>query len=544
MPQQSNKKQTFLQGAFILLLANMLVKVIGALFKIPLQHLLLDEGMGVFNVAYQFYTAMFVISTAGVPVALSKMISESYTLGRNKEIRAIVRIAGLVFITLGALCSAFLFFGADWLGSIIRNPAAVLSMKAVAPSVFFVACISVIRGYYQGKSNMMPTAMSQLVEALGKLFLGLGLAAFGIYRGMAVEACTALAILGITIGEGIAAVGIWAYYLRDPSRRLRAQSRESRTTGQLVHSLLWLVIPITLTNSVTSLTTLVDTTMVVSRLQSIGYSLSEANELFGMYNGKAFTMYNLPQTLIAALAISIVPAIASAMAKHDKELTAKNLGSAMRIAMLIALPAGTGYFVLSKPIISMLFKGDPEVGAACLRVLAFAIPFVALVSLTNAVLQAAGRVRVPVISMLLGGVIKVVVNYTLVGMPQINIYGAPFGTVVCYTFITIVNLVILRKYVCLPGIGKLFVRPMAACLGMGAGAYITYRAVYSLVSGIMAGGKEEVVQMMSNMIGVVLAICVAAAIYVVLLLALHALERDDIMMMPKGDKLVKLLRLK
>ena len=131
--------------------------------------------------------------------------------------------------------------------------------------------------------------------------------------------------------------------------------------------------------------------------------------------------------------------------------------------------------------------------------------------------------------MLLGGVIKVVVNYTLVGMPQVNIYGAPFGTVVCYTFITIVNLVILRKYVRLPGIGKLFVRPMAACLGMGAGAYITYRLVSSVLG---------------NAVGVVLAICVAAAIYVVLLLALHALERDDIMMMPKGDKLVKLLRLK
>jgi len=201
----------------------------------------------------------------------------------------------------------------------------------------------------------------------------------------------------------------------------------------------------------------------------------------------------------------------------------------MRISMLIALPAATGYFVLSEPIIRMLFKGEPEVGAACLRVLCFAIPFVALVSLTNAVLQAAGRVRVPVISMLLGGVIKVVVNYTLVGMPQVNIYGAPFGTVVCYTFITIVNLVILRKYVRLPGIGKLFVRPMAACLGMGAGAYITYR----LVSGVLG-----------NTVGVVLAICVAAAIYVVLLLALHALERDDIMMMPKGDKLAALLRLK
>lgn len=529
MPQQYNKKQTFLHGAIILLIANLMVKVIGALFKIPLQHLLLDEGMGVFNVAYQFYTAMFVISTAGVPVALSKMVSESYILGRNREIRSTIRIAGLVFITLGALCSGFLYFGAEWLGEIIQNPAAVLAMKAVAPSVFFVACISVVRGYYQGRSNMMPTALSQLVEALGKLFLGLGFAAFGMYKGFALEVCTALAILGITIGEGVAAIGIWIYYLRDPARHARGTSREYRGSKQLVHNLLWLVIPITLTNSVTSLTTLVDTTMVVSRLQSIGYSLKEANELFGMYNGKAFTMYNLPQTLIAALAISIVPAIAGAMAQKNSELTAKNLGSAMRIAMLIALPAGTGYFILSEPIIDMLFAGDPRVGAACLRVLAFAIPFVALVSLTNAVLQAAGHVRVPVISMLVGGVIKVIVNYTLVGMPEINIYGAPFGTVVCYAFITTVNLIILRKYVKLPKLDKLFFRPMAACLGMGAGAYITYR----LIAGLLG-----------NTVGVIAAICAAGAIYLALLLALGALEKDDVMMMPKGEKLVRLLHLR
>ena len=240
-------------------------------------------------------------------------------------------------------------------------------------------------------------------------------------------------------------------------------------------------------------------------------------------------MYNLPQTLIAALAISIVPAIAGAMAQKNSELTAKNLGSAMRIAMLIALPAGTGYFILSEPIIDMLFAGDPHVGAACLRVLAFAIPFVHLVSLTNAVLQAAGHVRVPVISMLVGGVIKVIVNYTLVGMPEIHIYGAPFGTVVCYAFITVVNLVILRRHVKLPGLDKLFFRPMAACLGMGAGAYITYR----LLSGLLG-----------NTIGVAAAICAAGAIYLVLLLALGALEKDDVLMMPKGEKLVRLLHLK
>lgn len=526
--QQKSKKQSFLQGAFILLVANMLVKVIGALFKIPLQHLVLDEGMGVFNVAYQFYTAMFVISTAGVPVALSKLVSESAALGRNREIRSIVRIAGMVFITLGALCSAFLFFGASWLGGLIKNPAAVLPMKAVAPSVFFVACISVVRGYYQGHSNMTPTAMSQLVEALGKLFLGLGLAFLGVRQGYAVEVCTALAILGITIGEGVAAAGIWVYYLRDPGRRARSRSRDCRTVPQLFHDLLWMVIPITLTNSVTSLTTLVDTTMVVSRLQSVGFSLQEANELFGMYNGKAFTMYNLPQTLIAALAISIVPAIARAMAVGDREMTAKNMGAATRIAMLIALPAGTGYFVLAKPILTMLFVGEMDVGAACLRVLAFAIPFVALVSLTNAVLQAAGRVRVPVITMLIGGVIKVLVNYTLVGTPDINIYGAPFGTVVCYTFIAVTNLIILRKYIRLPGLDKAFFRPMAACLGMGAGASITYR----LVSGLLG-----------NTIGVLAAICVAFVLYVGLLLALHALERDDVLMMPKGQTLVRLLRL-
>lgn len=529
MPQQHNKKQTFLQGAIILLVANMMVKVIGALFKIPLQWMLGDEGMGIFSVAYQFYTAMFVISTAGVPVALSKMVSESAALGRNKEIRAIIRISGLVFITLGAICSAFLFFGANWIGDVIQNPSAVLPMKAVAPSVFFVACISVVRGYYQGKSNMMPTAMSQFIEAIGKLFLGLGFAAVGMYRGFPVEVCTALAILGITIGEAVAALGIWGYYLRDPARHAHSTTNQSRTTGQLIHSLLWLVIPITLTNSVTSLTTLVDTTMVVSRLQSVGFNLEQANELFGMYNTKAFTMYNLPQTLIAALAISIVPAIAGAITQGNRELTAKNLGSAMRIAMLIALPAGTGYFVLAKPILSMLFRGEMDIAAACLRVLCFAIPFVALVSLTNAVLQAAGKVRVPVVTMLIGGVIKVLVNYTLVGMPQVNIYGAPFGTLVCYAFIAITNLVILRQQIRLPGLDKLFFRPMAACIGMGAGAYLTYR----VTSGILG-----------NSIGVILSICVAGVLYLVLLLALQALEKDDILMMPKGEKLVRLLRLR
>lgn len=524
---QRKKSQTFLQGAFVLVVATLVVKLIGALFKIPLQWLIGDDGMGIFNVAYQFYSTMLVVSTAGVPAALSKMVAESVARGREKEARHVVRLAAVVFIALGAVCAVVLFAGAHFITELIGNPLVYESIRTIAPSVFFVAVIAVIRGYYQGLSDMVPTGVSQIIEAAGKLVFGLALGAWAMHLGMDLTRCTAMVILGITISEAIAMLLLMVYMAWGQKNPRKGLSDQCEPSSKLLGQLMWIVVPITLTSSVTSLTSLIDSVMIVGRLQEIGYSLQEANLLFGMYTGKAMTMFNLPQNIVTAVATAILPAIAGAYASARFGQASETMGSAMRITMLISLPCFAGYFVLAEPIIGMLFTGDYEISGQMLRILAVAIPPIGMVSLTNSILQAIGDVRIPLLSMLAGSVLKVILNHWLVAVPAVGVYGASVGTLACYTLIAVINLVCLGRRIRLPDAGRLLVRPLAACAGLAAVALIVYRIVGTI----------------SSSLGVLAAICAGGVTYVILLLVLKALAKEDILLLPKGDKLVKLLKM-
>lgn len=516
----------------ILVAGTLIAKLISAAFKIPLQHYIGNTCMGIFNSAYQYYTIMFVIATAGVPVALSKLVSEANALGRGEEVKRIARLAGVTFFSFGALCSIALFFGADIIAKLSNNPMAIQAIRAISPAVFFVSIVAVVRGYFQGMSNMIPTALSQIIEASGKVVLGLIFAYFAGVKGFDDAIKAAFAILGVTIGEVLAAV-VMLFYALSAKTQKNNLNDHCRSYKELFRVLLLTVIPVTLTSSVTSITTLVDTGMLVSRLQEVGYTLEQSNALYGVYTGQAFTMFNFPQTLITALSTAVLPAMAGAYAQQNHTMAAKNMGSAMRIAMLIALPACVGYIVLANPIIKLLFAEDTSglvdenLSGSLLMVLALAIPCVALVGLTNAILQAIGQMKVPVITMIIGGICKIGLNYFLVGNPKIHIYGAPVGTLACYTLIATLNLIYLRQYIKLPKINKLFIRPFTACIGMGAAAIIVYRLFSDNLRNI----------------AVLPAICVAAVVYIVLLVALNALEKDDILMLPAGKHLVKLLHL-
>lgn len=529
-----NKKQTFMQGAIILVFGTLIAKIISAAFKIPLQHYIGNTCMGIFNSAYQYYTIMFVIATAGVPVALSKLVSEANALGKSREIKKIARLSVITFVSFGALCSFALFYFAEFIAKISNNPMAIEAIKAISPAIFFVSIVAVVRGYFQGMSNMFPTALSQIIEATGKVVLGLVFSWFAGYKGFDNSLMAAFAILGVTVGEIITAIVMICYCARW-ARKNKANKLNDhcRSYGELFKILLATLIPITITSSVTSITTLIDTGMLVKRLQEIGFSLETANALYGVYTGQAFTMFNFPQTLITALSTAVLPAMAGAYAQQNHTVAAKNMASAMRITMLIALPACIGYIVLAQPIIDLLFAQDKKgiveqgLGGSLLQILSLAIPCVALVGLTNAILQAIGHVKVPVITMLIGGICKIFLNYFLVGNQNINIYGAPFGTLVCYTIIATLNIIYLNKYIKLPKLDKLVVRPFFACVGMGACAFV----VYTLAEGFMS--KAAVLP----------AMFVAAVVYAVLLVLLNAMEKDDILMLPAGKKIVKLLRL-
>ena len=407
------KKQNFVQGAVILMVASLIVKVIGAFFQIPLQNLIGGEDsptFGLFSAAYRIYTAVLVVSTVGLPAALSKMVAEASACGREREVRRIVRVAAGIFVPVGAVATLVLLAGAETFAGWIKNPDAELAVMAIAPSVLMVSVLSVFRGWYQGRSNMVPTAVSQVIEAMGKLFVGLGLAYYAMEQGYSDPAVAAMTVLGVTLGEAAAAVYmlVQAAVTRHTASTVRLLSDAVRPVGALAKQLLSLSIPITISSAVMSLTDLIDVALISARLQSpaIGMGVAEASAVYGIYTGQAINFFNLPQTLITALAVSVLPTIASARAAQNHTKVSRTLATTLRLTMIITLPAGTGFLLMSGSILQLFFSEGTALGGQLMGLLGFAVPAVALVAVTNATLQAFGRIDLPLVSMFAGAVVK------------------------------------------------------------------------------------------------------------------------------------------
>ena len=526
---KKSKGQSFLQGAFIMMAASLVVKVIGAFFQIPLQNLIGGEkspAFGMFSAAYRIYTAMLVVSTVGLPAALSKMVAEATARGREHEVRRIVRVAAGIFVPVGALCSLALFFGAGTFAAWIKSEDSRLAVMAIAPSVLMVAILSVFRGYYQGRSNMVPTAVSQVIEAAGKLFIGLGLACWAVGRGFDDPVVAALTVLGVTIGEVVAA----AYMLVQAAlsrgeTRVRALDPAVRPTLTLAKTLLSLSIPITISSSVMSITDLIDVALISSRLQSpaVHMAADEAMQTYGIYTG-VINFFNLPQTLITALAVSVLPTIASARAAGNET------------GAMLTLPAGTGFFLLGGPILRIFLSSGTVLGGQLMSILGFAVPAVALVAVTNAVLQAYSRIDLPLVSMCLGAAVKLCGDYFMIGDPRFSIAGAPISTALCYWLIALLNLFhIARLSHGLPPVGRTLVRPLAATAGMGAVVVIGKTLVR--LAGPAPGSALDKLATLAI-------IAAAALVYGVLLLALRAIERADVLLLPHGAKIADILHLK
>ena len=538
------KKQNFVQGAVILMAASLIVKVIGAFFQIPLQILIGGESspaFGLFSAAYRIYSAMLVISTVGLPATLSKMVAEATARGREREVRRIVRVAACIFIPIGAAATLALFFGADTFAGWIKSEDARLAVMAIAPSVLMVAIISVFRGYYQGRANMVPTAVSQIIEAAGKLFAGLGFAWYAVQQGMDDPVVAAMTVFGVTLGEVAAAVYmlIQGAVTRRRAHPVHALNDTVRPVGRLAKTLLSLSIPITISSAVMSVTDLIDVALISARLQSpaVGMAAEDAITTYGIYTGQAINFFNLPQTLITALAVSVLPTIASARAAQNFTKVSKTMETTLRLTMIITLPAGAGFLLLSGPILRLFYSEGTVLGGQLMAILGFAVPAVALVAVTNAVLQAFGRIDLPLISMFLGAVVKILGDYFLIGLPALNIAGAPVSTAVCYWLIALLNLFHIRRLShALPPLGRTAGRPLAAAVGMGAATYLCHTALLRLTAAAPGTAVDKLVTLA--------AIAVAVAVYGILLLALHAVEREDVLLLPKGEKIADILHLK
>ena len=545
MSNPSQKKNSFFGGAAILTVGIVVVKLIGALFKIPLGNIISEAAFSDFNTAYYIYSLLIIVSTGGLPVALSKMVSEANALGRGNQIRKIFRVSLLAFCTLGVVSMLIMLIFPRQLADLMNNSHSYYCILALAPAMFFICPLSALRGYFQGNSQMTPTAVSQILEALCKLVIGLALAAYMVTRGAEESKTAAGAIVGVSIGCAVAAVYMFLCYRKHTASLPRYEDTpESGRT--ILKTLLLLAIPITLGSSVMSLANLLDTSIIFGRLQSgAGFTENEARVLKGIYD-KALTLYNLPTAFMIPITASVIPAVSGARAVKNYKLGAKISETALRTTALLIFPAGVGLSVLSRPIIRLLYPTtNVALAGDMLSVLAIATICVCIMLVCNSILQAHRMVSIPMITTIVGCVMKIIVIYVLAGNPDINIKGGPVSTIACFGVIALLDLIIIKM--ALPkslSYVRAFLKPGISAAVMGFAVWAIYGLAEKVLlsTGLLSTGTE--LSGTGNAFATLAAIAVGVVVYFALILLTRAISKDDLSLMPKGEKIARLLRIK
>ena len=546
MSNPTSNKNTFFGGAAILAAGLIIVKLIGALYKIPLGNILTEAAFSDFNTAYYIYSLLITVSTGGLPVALSKMVSEAHALGRENQVRKIFRVSFTTFLVLGTISFCIMFFFPKQLAALMNNSHSWYCIMALAPAIFFLCPLSAMRGYFQGHAIMTPTAVSQIIEALCKLVIGLSLAAFLVSQNSDESVAAAGAIFGVSVGCTLAMV-YTSFCFRSHRSHAPLGHDRPQSSQEIFSTLLKLAIPITLGSSVIGLVNLVDTSMVFGRLQdAAGFAEEEARVLKGIYD-KALTLYNLPSSFMVPLTASIIPAVSAARAVKNKRLGAQISETALRTTALLALPAGVGLIVLSRPIMRLLYPStDVELGGWMLSVLAIAVIFVCFMLVCNAIMQAHRMVTIPMVTTIIGCLFKLPVNYVLVGNKDLNIKGAPISTLICFALIALMDLIIIKR--ALPrslSYVRAFAKPLVASVIMGFAAWASYGLLSALLSKL--DPFQQVVEGVTslsnagNAVATLGAVAIGGVVYLVLVLLLHAISPRDLELMPKGDKIGRLL---
>ena len=540
--------QSVLKGSLILVVANLLVKVIGALFKIPLTNLLGDTGMGYFGSAYTIYSGLFTVATAGLPVAIAKMVAESTSRNNLRELKRIHHVSYVMFAVVGVIGTAVLFFGAEQLaGKYGEN--AVLCVKIVAPAILFVAVMSVYRGFFQGLSDMYPTAFSELIESSVKLVAGILLAYILLKNGLKYGA--AGAISGVTIGSILGAVFLIICFFRKRNKIYGTMNSqlEAPSVGNVAGRLILVALPVTVSASVFTITNLIDVWQIGDRLSKVAmdiptYQLADivkaadmgsaetiTTSLYGMYTSKVITMLNLLPALVVAVCLPLVPAIARAFAGKDYRTVAETTHLSVKFTVIFALPGAVGMGVLANPILNTLFGTDNA--AFLLRLITPAIVCVSLVLVTNSILQATGNVFVPVINIAIAGVTKVIINYFLLGIPQVNINGVAVGTSVCYFIYMTLNLFYVAK-VTRPRFNTrdFILKPVISAALMGVAVW----AVNAVLSACLGTGRMASAVCTAGGIGI------GVVVYLIALLKTHTLKSEEICSLPKGEMIAAILK--
>ena len=514
----------FLQGALILTVAGVVVKIIGSLNWIFLSWVLGGEGIGIYQIAFPLYLLALSISDAGIPVAVSILTAERAALQDYRGAQRVFRLSFLLLTVTGFALSLLLYFGADWLigHRVIRDARAYYSIIALAPAIFLVTLLSSFRGYLQGWQMMTPTAVSQIVEQLLRVFTMLVFAHYLLPRGL--EYAAGGASMGAGVGA-LGALGVLVWYYCRLQRKLHEkmqltpvppESMEIVSSRKLLGRIAALALPVSLSSLMLPVVANLDLFIVPLRLEAAGFTVGQATERFGYLTGMAVPLVNLATIVTASLAISLVPAISHAKSLNDSREVMYRTAGAMRLANLTTVPFTVLLCLLAEPVVNMIYHAPGAAGVT--QVMAGGIFLLGLHQVTTGVLQGLGRTSIPVVNMGLAAVFKVALNWGLTAIPSLGIQGAGLATLADLGVAAGLNLYFVYRYTgyCFP-CGDLLKNVLAAAV-MGIFVHFAYGPLLGLLR--------------IPFIAVALVSMAGGLIYIAAMLATGGLIRRDLARIP------------
>lgn len=556
-------KKSFLQGAAVLALAGVIVRIIGAIYRIPLQNFIGNQGVAYYQYAYPVFNLLLTLSTAGVPGAISKMVSERLVHDDDINARRVFYTSLFLLTGVGVFTSLAMWLGSPWIAQVAAQDNAAMalpSMVAIAPSLLLVSVLTAFRGYFQGQQRMTPTAVSQVWEQVIKIIPGFLFAIQGFQYGaslgttlqeqktLAAMYGAAGATWGVTLSEAVALGYLVIAYLLDRHRgkhsrgarraavgsgNRRAVQRRRERFGKLSRELTALALPMIAGAIFLPLSSAADMAIVSLRLKELGFDKDTSSILYGILTGMVNVLVNVPSVLSLSLSTSMIPAIADSRERGDLAAVERKSRVGMKMAMIVSIPCAVGLAVLAEPILRLLFHRDMTdalyaIGGDLLAVSSVSVIFLSIVQSTNGVLQGLGLVRVPMISLAVGALSKIVLNYILIGIPELNIHGAPWGTVACYALAATINVVCITRMAKIRfNLGSMLIRPLLAAGFMGLCAWVIERYV-SPFTGMATA--------------TVLAIVAAVPAYALTGVVFGVIGKEELAFLPGGGKLSALLK--
>lgn len=530
MTAKDKKRGSFVVQAAVLASASLIVRFIGFLYRMPLTELIGDEGNGIYSAGYYIYTFLLILSSAGLPAAISRLVSTRIAKGEYSNAHRVFKVSMAVAGTLGAIGMIVLFFFAEPIAKFVDNPESVYCIQTLAPTLLVVGIMSVYRGYLQGMNIMYPTAMSQIVEQVFNAVFSVFLAWVLVKDSIALGAAGGTAGTGIGAFAGLIIIMIFYYKERRTIREkiyIEDRGIKQETNRQILISLASTAIPIIAGTAVFSMTNLIDMKMVKSLLLASGYTDSQANVLYGQLSGKYVTLTTLPVSISSAMATAAIPTIAASITAGDVKMVKSKINVALKLAMVISIPAAFGIGVLADEILLMLFPTQHEGGALILAG-AVSIAFLSMCQIVTGVLQGIGKIYIPVIGALLGAVAKIIFNALLIPIQSINVVGAVISTDACYLAAAVFDLVMLTKITGVrPYYGQMIIKPVICSSIMSVGCVLSYK-LFDIVFG--------------NTISTLGSIAVGMIIYLVTMLLINGITAKDFNNIPKGKSMVRFFR--